>query len=330
MRKYFTVLLIVAISTALVGCSKRTLFDKLISLERGSSHLIVNKQTLGFGEVVYLTNEKHKNRGTIVMLHGFGANKDTWARFARNLGEEYRLIIPDLPGHGESTQDLSLNYDIEEQAKRLNEFLLAVNAEKIHLVANSMGGAIALRFAYRFPQSVKSLTLIDSLGAIKTPSAMDELVKTSGKNPMTDIKNVSDYKAMMNFAMVDPPYIPGFLVDVLAEEKIKRSAIEQKILRDIRIDADQTAILPEIHVPTLIIWGAQDKVLHVDDAEYFHEKIRGSRKVLIQGTGHVPMVEKPKETALLFVSFLKEVLAKESDQARTGATTILPAVAGAP
>jgi pimeloyl-ACP methyl ester carboxylesterase len=161
-----------------------------------------------------------------------------------------------------------------------------------------------------YPDTVKSLTLIDSYGAIKTPSALDEVTKVSGKNPMLEITSADDYKAMMNYAMVDPPYIPGFLVDVLAEAKMKRKTIEQKMLKDMLVDADQTAILAEIHAPTLILWGKQDRVLHVDNAGLLQEKIPGSRRVLFEQTGHVPMVEKPEETAQHFRDFLKDAAAK--------------------
>ena len=307
MNKYLVVFFFLLLSANLGGCSRTALFEKAIAYERESAHLSVKTQDLSFGKVAYLSNNKSDKEAVVVMLHGFGADKDTWVRFARELGDNYRFIIPDLPGHGESSQDISFNYGIQEQAKRLNEFLSNINAEKVHIVANSMGGAVALRFTFMHPDTVKSLTLIDSLGAIKTPSDMDELTKVSGKNPMLEIGNSDDYKAMMNYAMVKPPYIPWFLIDVLAEAKIKRKDLEQKMLKDMVVDADQTAILAEIHVPTLIIWGKQDKVLHVDNAGLFHEKISGSRVVLLDETGHVPMVERAKETAQHFRGFLKDV-----------------------
>ena len=310
MHKYSIAFFLAVLSANIAGCSKDALFKKAIAYERGRSHLVVSAQSLSFGKIVYLSNDKSNEKETIVMLHGFGADKDTWVRFARDLSDDYKLIIPDLPGDGESTQDISLNYGIQEQAKRLNEFLTSINAQKAHIVASSMGGAIALRYIYMYPGAVKSLTLIDSYGAIKTPSALDELIKVSGKNPMLEITSADDYKAMINYAMVDSPYIPGFLIDVLAEAKIKRQAIEQKMLKDMMVDADQTAILTEIHAPTLIIWGKKDKVLNVDNAEFLRENISGSRKVLLEETGHVPMVEKTKETVQYFRSFLKDVAAK--------------------
>lgn len=305
MNKYFVALIWLLLSS-LGGCSKQAVFEKAIAHERESAHLSVKTQSLSFGEITYLSNDKDDTAETIVMLHGFGADKDTWTRFAGELGNDYRLVIPDLPGHGESTQNSSLNYDIQEQAKRLDEFLNLINAKKVYIVGNSMGGAIALHYTSTHPAAVQSLTLIDSLGAIKTPSVLDEETKVSGKNPMLEINNAEDYKAMMSYGMVNPPYIPGFLIDVLAEAKIKRKDIERKIFKDILTDADQTTILANIHVPTLIIWGKQDRVLHVDDAALLHEKISGSRIAILDETGHVPMVERPQETAKLLRGFLSE------------------------
>lgn len=306
MKKYLVSL--VALLAVLSGCSKQALFDKAITYERERSHLSVKTQNLSFGKIVYLSNGENNKNEAIVMLHGFGNDKDTWVRFARYLSDDYHLIIPDLPGDGGSTQNLSLNYGVQEQAQRLNEFLSSINAPKAHIVANSMGGSVALRFAFLYPDFIKSLTLIDSYGSIKTPSALDELIKVSGKNPMLEITSAADYEAAMSYAMVDPPYIPGFLIDVLAEAKMKRRDFEKKMLKDMMIDADQTAILAKIHVPTLIIWGKQDRVLHVDNASFLHEKIYGSRMVLLNEAGHVPMVEKPKETAQYFRSFLQDAM----------------------
>jgi abhydrolase domain-containing protein 6 len=317
-RKSLFTLSVVIFSLTCAGCNKHDLFTKAIALERYRSHLAAHTQNLSFGKIVYLSNDLHDEKETIVMLHGFGANKDTWVRFARGLSDDYYLIIPDLPGDGDSTRDMSLNYGINNQAKRLDEFLSKLEARKVHIVANSMGGAIALRYAYMYPDMVRSLTLIDTYGAIRTPSALDALIQESGRNPMLEISSASDYERMMNYVMVDPPYIPDFMIDVLAETKKKRHAIEQKMLNDMTRDADQTAILEDIHVPTLIIWGKGDKVISVDNAEFIHERIAGSKKVLLDGAGHVPMVEKTKETVQYFQSFIENLNRKAPSRAFNG------------
>lgn len=301
-------LLVLVSSLALGGCSKRALFEALIEHERKNAKLIVKTENLSFGKITYLTNTTAKSETPIIMLHGFGGEKDYWNRFSKKLTDDYRLIIPDLPGHGGSVQDPSLNYGIEEQAKRLKQFLDALGIKKAHLVGNSMGGAIAMRYAFMNPQSVLSLTLIGSAGAVKTPSEFDAYMKTTGKNPMLEIENTQDFRNMMaKYVFVDPPYVPGFVIDILVAEKIKHKVIEQKIFHEIIADLDQMSTLSAIHSPTLIIWGAQDKLIHVDNAELLHQKIYGSQKKVIEGVGHCPMIEKPEVTTELYRKFLHEI-----------------------
>ncbi|WP_129127018.1 alpha/beta fold hydrolase [Geomonas oryzae] len=301
-----TALLMLLLSPMLSGCSKRTVYNSIIEHERSNAKLVAKTEILSYGKVSYLTNTTTGNRTPIVMLHGFGGEKDNWDRFSKKLTDDYRLIIPDLPGHGDSLQDMSLNYGVEEQAKRLKQLLDALGVRKAHLVGNSMGGAIALRFTSLYPQSVLSLSLMDSAGAVKTPSDFDALVKATGKNPFMDVRTSQDYESMMKYLFVKPPYLPGFIVDVLVEEKVKRKALEQKMFRDIMADMDQTAMLSSVHVPTLVIWGAQDRVTHVDDAEFLRQKISGSRKEVLEGVGHCPMIEKPDVTSELYRQFLQQ------------------------
>ncbi len=299
--------LVLLLSLALGGCSKRSLYDALIAHERSNSKLILKTEKLDFGEITYLTNSTTGSEAPVVMLHGFGGEKDNWTRFSRKLTNDYRLIIPDLPGHGDSVHDMSLNYGIEAQAKRLKQFLDALGVKKAHLVGNSMGGAIALRYAFLYPHSVLTLTLIDSAGAVKTPSEFDALVKATGKNPFMDVRNAQDYTNMMKFLFVKPPYLPGFAIDVLVAEKVKRRALEQKMFRDIMADMDQTATLSSIRLPVLIIWGARDRVIQADNAEFLHQKIAGSRKEVLEGVGHCPMIEKPDVTSEAYRAFLQGI-----------------------
>jgi len=301
--------LVLLSSLTLVGCSKRSLFDALIERQRSKANLVIKTENLKYGKISYLTNTATKNETPIVMLHGFGGQKDNWNQFSKKLTDDYRLIIPDLPGHGDSVQDPSLNYGIEEQTKRLKQFLDALGIKKAHLVGNSMGGAIALHYALLYPQAVLSLTLIDSAGAVKTPSEFDIFVKTTGKNPALQIENAQDFQAMLKYIFANPPYMPGFVVDILLADKLKRKTMEQKMFRDIAVDMDQIGILSSIHVPTLIIWGAQDKAIHVDSAELLHEKISGSQKQILEGVGHCPMLEKPDATRELYRKFLQEIQA---------------------
>lgn len=302
------VLLALVVMTGLGGCDKRSLFQSIMNHERENAKLTLKMENLPYGKVVYLTNGPVAgSEPPIVMLHGFGGEKDNWNRFSKQLTDEYRVIIPDLPGHGESVQDSGLNYGIDEQAKRLKQFLDALRVKKAHLVGNSMGGAIALRYAYLYPQSVASLGLFAAAGAEQAASDFHTAMKTTGKNPLLEIQNAKDFEDVMGrYVFVDPPYMPGFIVDILVEEKLKRRALEKKMFAELMTDIDQTSILSSIKSPTLILWGGQDKILHVDNAELFRTKLAGSRKEIIDGVGHCPMIEKPEVAREAYRKFLHE------------------------
>ena len=272
--------------------------------------LMASSIPLSFGRVTYLHRKSEAGpiSDAVVMLHGAGADKTGWVRFATYVHARFQLVIPDLPGHGDSAADSNLDYGIDAQAERLRELLRALHIERVHLIANSMGGAIALQLAHASPDLVSSLVLIDVAGVDATPSWLRLHVAETGVNPMLEIHTAADYRAMMCIGMESPPYIPGLFLSALARDFSKRSAINQKIAADIEKDLDKTEILQDIATPSLVIWGAADRITHVDDAELLHQRLRDSRKLVLDGVGHVPMVEAPKRIAAACNAFYKEIL----------------------
>ena len=241
------------------------------------------------------------------MLHGAAADKTSWVRFAKYLGRNFPLVIPDLPGHGKSIADLNLDYSISAQAARVKELLSTLGIKRVHLIGNSMGGTIAIHLASTSPNLVASLVLIDAAGFEASPSWLQQHVAHTGINPMIELRDASDYRAMMRIGMETPPYIPGIILSALARGFVKRKALNQKIVKDIERDLNQTEHLSHIVAPSLIIWGAADKVEHVDNADFVHQRLTNSRKLIMEGIGHVPMVEASKQVAGACTTFFAEV-----------------------
>jgi len=285
---------------------KKSLFSLLINFLRKSAGLEHNTISLSIGKISYLDNIGDTNTGkeTLVLIHGLGADKDTWVQLSKYLTKTYRVIIPDLPGHGESVQSCSLDYSVEAQSGRIFELLQNLNIKHAHFIGNSMGGAVAIRMAYMWPKIVSSLILIDSYGATKTPSHIYILANRLGSNPMLNINNKSDYKKMLSLAMVKPPYIPEWILDVLAENMSEKAALNKKIYIDSENSNDLTPILSNIIAPSLVIWGKEDKVLHVDNAEMFNQHLPNCTNVVLEKIGHAPMVECPKITSEHILKFL--------------------------
>lgn len=287
---------------------KINLFNMITRVLRNSAKFKTSTAFLTVGEVVYLDNEKSTNNSedTLILLHGLGADKDAWLQFARYLSKNYRIVIPDLPGHGQSVQNSSIEYSVEAQAQRIFELFEYLGIKRAHIIGNSMGGAIAIKLTNMQPEIVSSLILIDSYGANKTSSHVEELTDKLGYNPMLEINTKDDYKNMMSLAMVKPPFIPGFMLDVLTENMKKRVKLNKKIFEDSETDGDQISLLARIKTPSLVIWGEQDNVIHVDDAEVFNNELQNCSKVVIEETGHVPMTEKPEVTARHVTDFINE------------------------
>lgn len=289
---------------------KKFLFKLLIAALRKSANLKPYQLTCSFGQICYLDNiaklNNHKAE-TLVFLHGLGADKDGWGPLLKYFKDKYRLIVLDLPGHGESVQGMDLGYSIEQQVAYVRDILGQLDVTSMHLVGNSMGGAIATRLASEMTAQVRSLTLLNSYGVFKTPSFMENYLKTHDHNPIFDIQDRAGYRTMLSHVMAQPPQMPGFVLDVLVSQIQQRQALNYKILADCQLDPDVTCFLPRIQAPTLVIWGAEDKILHVDNADIFAQEIPNCRKIIYDQIGHVPMAECPERAASDMIAFLDQV-----------------------
>ena len=285
------------------------LLGKALAAECNQAGLVSASVQLSFGNVNYLRSENNvaQSSEAIVMLHGALADKTSWTRFAKRLDSKVLLMIPDLPGHGSSSGDLTLCYCIQAQAERIKELLATLGIKRVHLIGNSMGGTIAVHLAASSPDLVASLVLIGAAGFEASPSWLRHHVAQTGINPMIELHDTKGYREMMRIGMVAPPYIPGIILSVLTRVFVKRKAINQKIVNDIEQDLSQVGSLSNIIAPTLIIWGAQDKVEHVDNAQFVHQRLANSRKIIMEGIGHIPMVEDPKQVASACSAFLAGV-----------------------
>ena len=239
----------------------------------------------------------------LVLLHGFGGDKDHWTRFARGLTDSYRVIAPDLPGFGETVRDPAVRYDVPSQIERLHAFLAAIGVDSFHLAGNSMGGAIAARYAAAHPKQVKSLILF-APGGVTTaqPSELQKMWE-SGRNPLL-VESPEGFADLMKFVFAEPPWIPQSMLTYLAARAIHDRPFQQKIMEDLRSDLETLEkAMPSVKAPVLVIWGEQDRLVHVSGAEVIHKLVPSAKVEVMAGVGHCPMLEKPDETAKMFRDF---------------------------
>lgn len=283
----------------LSGCSglQQSLHDAAISHEMSQAGLEPDHIEIEEGRIEVLRGDDSGDREALVLVHGFAANNLNWLRLSRHLHEEFYIVAPDLPGHGDSVQDPELSYRIPEQARRLDAIMEKLDIEQAHVAGNSMGGAISAVFAAEFPDRVLSLGLIDTAGIHEHPSELDRL-REQGKNPLI-VKNHEDYDELLDFVMEERPFIPWPISSVMAREAIANHDINRKIFKDLLKDSetDFARILSRIHVPTLVLWGTEDRVINVRNAPLVAEALPNSRLKIFEGIGHVPMIEAPERTA---------------------------------
>ena len=283
------------------------LLGQLVAMTRRRGGLVRKVATVNGAPCPYLDGGK-PGGVPLVMVHGFGGDKDNWAFYASFLTGHYRLICPDLPGFGESQRAPDGDYSVEALARWLVQFLDALGVERCHLGGNSMGGYIALHFALDHPQRLASLTLVNNAGVMGAEaSELQQMVLAQpGVSPLVP-RSVADVRRLMAFVAYRPRFIPaGFLKVMLGIFAAHADLLDAIFLRllDSMLNSPLNHRLGEVKVPTQIIWGRHDRLIDVSCAEAEHAGIAGSELVVFEDAGHVPMIELPGRTAHAQLEFL--------------------------
>jgi pimeloyl-ACP methyl ester carboxylesterase len=284
------------------GCDSvgPSLKERAYAMER--SHAGLQRKDLTLADGTHIAYLEGGSGAPLVLVHGFGADKDNFTRVARYLVPHYRVIVPDLVGFGESTHRTDVDYHYAAQARRLHAFTQALGLARLDLGGNSMGGGISMSFAAQYPQEVASLWLIDAAGIAEAPpSELARIVTTTGTNPLM-ITRESDFPAFLKFVMSDPPWIPGSLMDVLARERIANQAVERLVFQQIATDSVSGAV-KGLATPTLIVWGAEDRALSVGTVPVLQALLPNAQAIVMPHVGHAPMIERPKPTAEDYLRF---------------------------
>ena len=271
-----------------------------IDAERQSAGLVRKQIDLPGGlHYVYLEGGQGE---PLMLLHGFGANKDNFDRVAQFLTPHYRVIVPDHIGFGESSHPQDADYAPTAQAERLRALAQALGIKTLHLGGSSMGGQIALTYAALHPDEVKSLWLLAPAGVWSAPeSEMRKVARETGHNPLM-AKNEAEFAEVFSFVMTDPPYIPRSMLNVMAQERIGNFALEERILKQLGADPVEQRVTG-LATPTLIVWGANDRVLIPASADILHKLMPHSQVLMMPGIGHLPMLERPQPSAEDYLRF---------------------------
>ena len=261
-----------------------------VAIERSLSGLERKEVVTADGlRMVYLEGGKGE---PLMLLHGFSDDKDNFVFVAGSLGGRYHLIIPDITGFGESVRPEGANYGAAAQVERLRALAHALKIERLHLGGSSMGGQIALVWAAHHSKEVTSLWLLDAGG-----------IRSAPPGDMAKAEEPDSFDKEKALAMSDPPDIPKPILDYIGQQRAKNKALETIIAQHLAAEPDLEPQIQGLAIPSLIVWGKEDHILNPASAEILHGLLPNSRVILMDGAGHLPMLEQPERSAADYIAF---------------------------
>jgi len=245
---------------------------------------------------------------TLVLLHGFNADADHFNRVARHLAGHFRILAPDLPGFGETEYDRAVDYRIDAQADAVIEWMDRVGIQHCYLGGSSMGGYIAIAIAARKPDRIRALWLLAPGGVESVSlSPLFQEIAEERHNPLV-IRDYADFRRLIDFCFVHPPWIPAPLARYLATRSSVRAVEHQRAFDAIRFDSRPSEALADgLAVPALIVWGRSDQVLNPAAAQVLATHMRQAETLMLPDTGHLPMLENPRTVAEAWISYTERL-----------------------
>lgn len=246
----------------------------------------------------------------IVLIHGTSASLHTWDGWTTALKVERRVIRMDLPGFGLTGPAPDGDYRMERYADFIVVLMDQLGVRQAVLAGNSLGGGIAWRTAVQHPDRVSRLVLVDASGYPLQSTSVPlgfRLAQIDGLKPvMSRLLPRSMIEASVRNVYANPDQVTPELVDRYYELTLRagnRESLTQRMkLRE--TDALSAGLISSIRQPTLILWGAQDRLITEPSGQRFHQDIAGSQYVVFEGLGHVPQEEDPERSVSPVLKFL--------------------------
>jgi pimeloyl-ACP methyl ester carboxylesterase len=252
----------------------------------------------------------------VLFVHGMAGSSASWRPVLPDVGEHLRWLAPDLPGHGRSDKPRT-DYSLGAQAAFLRDLMATFGIERATVVGTSLGGGIAMQFAYQHPEWCERLVLVCAGGLgeevmpllrafalpgadLLLPLALQPVVRTVVEAATGVVGKVGLRPAPATVevwrsytSLLDPGTREAFIHTL-------RSVID---VRGQRVSATDRLYLAE-DVPTMLIWGSEDPIIPVAHAHEAHEAIPGSRLEVFEGAGHFPYAEDPRRFARVLLDFV--------------------------
>jgi pimeloyl-ACP methyl ester carboxylesterase len=245
----------------------------------------------------------------IVLLHGTSASLHTWDGWVGALSGERRVIRFDLPAFGLTGPDPHNDYSIEAYVRFVSAVVDQLGVQQFVLAGNSLGGQIAWGTALAMPLRVKKLVLIDSAGYALNPTSVPigfRAVRTPGLRVLMEyVLPRGVVGSSVRSVYGDPSRVTPELVDRYYDLTLRTGNRKALAFRMEQRLSGEEASIKLLKLPTLVLWGAKDGLIPLDNGKRFESDIAGSKLVVFEDLGHVPHEEDPLRTVAAFKAFLK-------------------------
>jgi pimeloyl-ACP methyl ester carboxylesterase len=252
----------------------------------------------------------------ILLLHGTSASLHTWDGWVSELAKDRRVIRMDLPGFGLTGPDPASRYEIEAYVRFVILLMDELQLQRVVLAGNSLGGHIAWKTARDHPERVTRLVLVDAAGYAFEPESIPIGFRLA-RNPLfapllTRILPRGTVEASLRDVYGDPARVDDALVDRYFELTLRagnRLAVAERF-RQMKSGEHEDQV-GDVRQPTLVLWGAKDRLIPVKFGERFARELPDARLVVFDGLGHVPHEEAPAATVEAVRRFLAEPLSPD-------------------
>ena len=263
-------------------------------------------------------NINNGKKETLLFLHGFSDRKESFYFPANFLKDQVNLVLPDLPGFGQSTTDAGLTYSLDNYCKWLSGFIRDNHIGPCHLAGNSLGGAVASRLALALPEQIRSLTLVDTAGFYLPGhrSVYDEALEG---DILFQVRSVDDYEEMRGRIFAKPPVLPKFIGEYMAKHTMDNHDWYGKVFNDLsNMDAVRSGRetmeslslnphLDDFRMKVFLVWGRHDSLFPCQTTDFLAKRMPDAKIHIFDDLGHVPQIEHPFRFAGELSAFLKTV-----------------------
>ncbi len=309
-----TILTIAVALAVILGFAFASLSHKDLSAEAVDHKYISEASqfiTLANGQRAHIRDQGRPDGAPLVLIHGSNDSLLTWGPWVDRLGDTYRIITMDVPGHGLTGPSVRDDYSIGAYTRFIDAVVSKLELEEFVIGGSSMGGNLSWRYALQYPQKARGLILVDSGGYPVDDSDGPIIFSLMQYAPFRYLFQIIHSRGLVEQgvrnAYNDSPVVTEKLIQRFVDLNLREGQRRATALRFAEYLDNPASPPPRgvLNLPTLILWGKEDRLISPRYAKKFHRDLPNSSLVIYENVGHMPQEEVPGRSARDVRSFLE-------------------------